>query len=587
MLNGQIGVPIVPYSTETLTVTLPPSEANNLVTLSKVSADNEHAVPIARSYDGHDFETLHPLLLPVTCNAGSCSVDLPPYAGQAAVAMHYILSSYNPPTKTTEQEYARLLLQGTFGPTDSSLSEAVALGSPAAWVQDQLSKPVSLLREHYRKRTNGYSKTDLRHHGTRRPCEAGSRWNRAAFNRWRDVGKTIVEEATGTGSYYLKVDGIVRTEVATPPSVEFDLSTTSYVICRSLMENEFGTYMQFSNFVEAPTGEKGMLVVAPDANSCVNMNVDVIDMPPVFFSESTGIPSANLVNMLEPGIIDSKMLQNLVSPSTCDDFAATWPNFVRDDATGMFYVEDRRLELYDNVDGSTAERKGLLEGRCPHVPRTFLNEHLCAVRSDCSVPRYSGDFEVRCKLCIDEISAVRVSSQFIAWPCLALLGPCCPTKLNAVNLRKFYELDGKYVYRVQNLALVDTPSPCSTSSNRFVRKDAGGDGSGCTDDDSLIFPEVATALEAHLSTLSAFDQEKKRVIDLSAPIVCEYSQPDLAKEGTFTVTLPGTGASSCWTHSYRYEWSVFVMNDWTLYHPGKESLSCLVIDSGNLCAIEH
>ena len=68
--------------------------------------------------------------------------------------------------------------------------------------------------------------------------------------------------------------------------------------------------------------------------------------------------------------------------------------------------------------------------------------------------------------------------------------------------------------------------------------------------------------------MSASDQDKKRVIDLEdIDIPCTDSS-DTALGASFTVAIPGSGASSCWTHSYRYEWSVIVMNDWVANHPG-------------------
>ena len=45
-ITGQIGVPIVPHSSSTITVILPPSQANKLITMSRVSDDNEDAVPV-------------------------------------------------------------------------------------------------------------------------------------------------------------------------------------------------------------------------------------------------------------------------------------------------------------------------------------------------------------------------------------------------------------------------------------------------------------------------------------------------------------------------------------------------------------
>jgi hypothetical protein len=206
---------------------------------------------------------LHPLLLPVDC-AASCSISLPAYSG--SVSLHYIIEEFTPQAATAEKAFAKLLLQGTFGPTLESLQDAMTLGSAEAWVADQIQTTPTLLREHYRKRTNGYLKTDLHHHATRLACEPGSRWNRHAFNRWRDVGKTITEVATGTGSYYLKIDGIARTEVAIRPSVTFNLPGTSYVICR---KNPANDKLMSDFYHHAPTGLRGKLWVAADANGCM------------------------------------------------------------------------------------------------------------------------------------------------------------------------------------------------------------------------------------------------------------------------------------------------------------------------------
>jgi hypothetical protein len=491
-----------------------------LITMSQVSADNDDAVPVARSYDAHPYETLHPLLLPVNCNSGTCSVTLPPHSG--STAMHYILHQFTPPALPANRTAAKLLLQGTYGPTQTSLLEAMGHPNAASWVQAQMDMEPTLLRAHYRQRANAYTKNDLHHHGTRLACEQGSRWNRYAFNRWRDIGKTIVEEASGTGTWLLKIDGITRTEVTTKPSVQFSLPSTSYVICRNDL---------MSSFVQGPT-KKGKLYVATSSTACAT-SMTAIDMPAVYFSSPNTFPTVNLVSMSDPNVIDAKILQDVVAPSTCDNFKLTWPNFVKDNASGLYYVEDRRVELYKNTDGSTTERKRLLDGKCPQVPKTFLNENTCHIRSDCSAPRFNG-----------------------------------AVTLDATNLRKFYELDGKYVYRIQNLPLLDTPSPCSSWYNRFVRKNAAGDGSGCSLNKSTAFPTIANAIKTRLTSLSTSDQASKRVIDLHDMSLGCTDASNAALGGTFTVTIPSTNTLSCWTHTYEKEWSVFVMNDWAVNHPG-------------------
>ena len=116
-----------------------------------------HLLCQTRSYDGLPFETLNPLLLPVNCSAGTCTVVLPP---KGEYVTHYILKQYDPPAKTAAQKWAKLLLQGTFGPTQTSLSESMSMSSAAAWVRDQMNKPASLLRAHYRQRANAHIRND-------------------------------------------------------------------------------------------------------------------------------------------------------------------------------------------------------------------------------------------------------------------------------------------------------------------------------------------------------------------------------------------------------------------------------------------
>jgi cullin-associated NEDD8-dissociated protein 1 len=264
VITGQIDVPIPPKASAALTVSLPSSKAGTLLRLSQVSEGNEYSVPVSRSYDGHEWEKLHPLLLPVEClTPTACTIALPPYTG--SVNMYYIIQEFTPPASTNEKSFAKLLLQGTYGPTQESLHEAMTLGSAAAWVADQIQTPPTLLREHYRRRTNGYIKADLHRHATRLACEPGSRWNRHAFNRWRDVGKTIEEVPTGFGTFYLKVDGIVRTEVSTRPSSQFSLPGTSYVICR---KNPSTDAMMSDFYFHQPTGQRGSLLVATDSDGC-------------------------------------------------------------------------------------------------------------------------------------------------------------------------------------------------------------------------------------------------------------------------------------------------------------------------------
>jgi len=489
-------------------------------------------VQVGRSYDGLNWETLHPLLLSIDCQESPCVLDIPAYTGSSNV--QYIIREYAPPAPTDDQKHAKLLLQGTYGPTQESLQEARNLGSPEAWVRDQIDKPASLHRVHYRKRANGYVKNALRHHGVRDACERGSRWNRHAFNRWRDIGKTIEEIPTSSGSIYLNVDGIVRTEVPNRPSAEYNIPTTSYVICRKDPNQDS---MRMSDFhYAASAGQYGTLLVASDSASCA-MPIS-IEMPSVQFTDATdafgsALPQVTLMDISgDPNVIEAKLLDQLGS-SSCDDFKKTWPNFVQEQGTGLYYVEDRRLELYDNTNSSSTTKSGMLGNRCPRVPRTFLNEDTCIPRADCGPPVFSGEFT-----------------------------------LTAENLRKFYEIDNKYVYRLSNLPLVGTNNPCRTNTNRFVRKDFDNDSSGCASDSGPEFPSIVTAIETYLGGLS--DPSSAIVIDIEDTSMGCTDNNDDSLGGSFSVTIPG-GSQACFTHSYQYEYSVFVMNDWAANHPGNPS----------------
>lgn len=122
---------------------------------------------------------------------GVCAIDTtaPGYA--------YRVDGHRPDLSaapTTEAHAAaRLLLQGTFGPTAAAIGEAVG-GSAApfgaaaalAWVEAQMAKPATLHRAHVRARLNPrVADTGAFAPG---PCAPGSRWNRAALDQL-DVGQ--------------------------------------------------------------------------------------------------------------------------------------------------------------------------------------------------------------------------------------------------------------------------------------------------------------------------------------------------------------------------------------------------------------
>ena len=119
---------------------------------------------------------------------------------------------------------ARLLLQGTFGPTRASVAAAVRLGGVAvddadtsaaqAWVADQLARTPTLLRAHVRRRTNPRVLHDPLAGTVTGACDVGARWNRYAFGTG-DIGRTVVLHSdAGHRVFRAETGGITRTEVA-------------------------------------------------------------------------------------------------------------------------------------------------------------------------------------------------------------------------------------------------------------------------------------------------------------------------------------------------------------------------------------
>jgi len=235
-------------------------------------------------------------------------------------------------------------------------------------------------------------------------------------------------------------------------------------------------------------------------------------MPSVFFNDTVDafgkeLPTVNLVNINDPNVFEAKLLQDVLPPSTCADFKGSWPNFVKDASLGLHFVEDRRVELIDNSSGNSTQLRRTLNGECLETKRTFVNNDQCVVRSDCGVPVFSGEFV-----------------------------------LTAENLRKFYEVDGKFVYRMQGLPLIGTVSPCDTKYNRFVRKNADKDSGGCSFDGNRNTTEsegiIADKIGAFLSALSSpVEQSSVRVIDMNTEMGCVDPEDD-ALGSSFSVIMP-------------------------------------------------
>ena len=179
---------------------LPNSSPGLLLTLRRISTDCTTAKAVARSYGGHAWEGLLPVPLQPSCTEGptQCTIGASIWDGYRIDAVEW----ETPPTEADAA--ARLLLQGTFGPTVDSIAAALAaagrdlatVSSDAdtevarIWVANQMVEPPTLLREYYRRRTNTRVTYDPFSGPSMGPCDDGSRWSRHAFHT-QDVGRIV------------------------------------------------------------------------------------------------------------------------------------------------------------------------------------------------------------------------------------------------------------------------------------------------------------------------------------------------------------------------------------------------------------
>ena len=503
--------------------------------------------PAARSYDGYGWEGVNPISLQSSCDeTGKCSVQLPP---EHCSGIFYVIEEYKPTPSTPEQDAAKLAEQGTFGATRELIDELVTKSS-TDWIKEQMNAtltPPSLHRVHYRQRSNSHVRQTIDKFGLRFPCEEGSRWNRWAFNRYRDVGKIIELVTTTIGTYIMKIDGIPRTEI--------DQSAYGNSLAgQNTFFNLFGTLIICRGQHDYTSQPGADLILANAQEHCDSPNMrGHIAMPAVEFvtpvaSLGLNVPQATLEE-LDPAVLDVKLLASSLEPCT---LTKSWPNFIQDSVDGSYYIEDRRVRMLsiDDEDVQTVSGEGLATKHCPTAPKTFLSEDTCVVRSDCSTNSYSGSFF-----------------------------------LDATNIRQFYSIAGQYIYRIQGLPIITDPasryemiSPCNDAITykrfdwtpfRFVRKNAPLGACASPVADATIQSSLSSILASELAGLSsAIERDNKRVLDVVIPKNTCVDVFKLALGGSINVLDASTGTTTCWTNSHQDEWSVFNMDPWTLYHPG-------------------
>jgi len=530
LLSHRVKVrPALPRTGETTPLQLPPgtyalpaSSVGVLYTLARAyELDAPWATPVARSYDGHEWELVQPAALDVHPPALSCSAS-----GAYTIEV--------PNDATGEREAARFLIQTSYGPTKVTVASLAAElqganNRPAVFrdlAAAQMALPGTSHRAYWHEHTSPRavpSGSSLG--GERSPCQVGSRWHRWAFTT-TDVGATENVRVLN-GMRVASVNGVARTNV------------------EGWTLSEAGDYRLCS--VEEKVA--GALTLRPCDGFCEVVNEAAMQiMPMIQMMDGCSETAFNLAidfgsfNLLDSGLVhdfgaalpsvmpvphvpDALVITEWGEGFTCELTAAA-----RTDAfmslDGLYYRHDPRVRLLENSLGvhgdvsspwatETLHEAG--EGAyCPVVAKTFLNELYCVPTMDCRPIVYKST----------------------------------PVTLQVENLRMFYEIGERLVYYVGNLKL--TPpydmSACAAAS-RWKRETF----ESC---DETLLDSISKA--ALVATLEASMDTNPHVRDLGA-IGCGSADG-------IPIGACVRAAGACWEHIHPDEYSVFDFNTWSALH---------------------
>jgi len=448
---------------------------------------------------------------------------------------------------TKQERDARFLIQSTFGPTLATLAE-LGYTTYDGWIQKQMSLPPSLLRVYYRKRVNPRPvrlASDMDSGRLASRCAAGSRVVHHAIlktDEWRTIK---------VSNNKILVDGFFRTDID-PHFIGNDLrepKACTNIEPLSWADAGYGCSTHQDKVERECTKDSVWVEDQYCAQTCFNLGLgyEEDDCSPgwpsfsyegyickvsydstrawIKLSTSSSCTGA-FTAMLNPGVWKSNPDDSITQPLLFDVFRpgvlllkeppaqCNLGTIVQSnvESDGRFYMLEERLELLENTLENPAAT-GVTGGKCPTVPKTFLNEHSCKLLPGC----------------------------------LALGQQGLTVSLTLDTLAKFFSVGGRYVYVVSGLRT--TASPCGKVS-RWKQLACP---SACVASDL----ENATAETIRTSIQQAADQGHVRDIDLSC-------------SGVDAGSIVQVG-DVFFQHVHNDEDNVFDFTDWTLQHPGGAS----------------
>jgi len=533
---------------------------------------------LGRSYDGLNWESSPgaPSSIFSCCASKWCTVTLPKKdKNNVKYKLWQVPVAHTATTAApgSPASIARLLTQGTFGPTRAEMNSLEAKMSASSssvtdlpkketavikeWIQEQINLPPSLHRSYWRLRTNPriFRGVVLPTGSSREPCSKGSRWKRYIFDE-TDKELTIVAVLSSEGFFSLTIDGVLRGVVQesafgmTPAATRG--TTTNLLVCQK--QPGQGDYLQ--EWV-------GGVLKLSNANDCdVDGSIVTAKNPSVAFDSANVPDTLQVVNANDIVLTtvkaswgvatkDDVVLDSVTGTTTCK----VGLEYIQVDANGPIYSRDYRMEMVSNTLFSPADNtisKSTMSGTCPSVPISFVNRKTCVRRPSCAPLAYQ-------------------SKTFT---------------LDRPTLRNMYKGSGKLLYVAAGLRLESTHtegacvdrngrgkpkkstpascSPCESTKSRWTRT-AFANSNGCVSA-TTVDAGTKSTVEAAIAAAIAKGDSNPHVIDIDLKTKADTDGTTCDAAASFAASVVSNGV--CYTHVHSLLFSVVDATYWNLFHPG-------------------
>ena len=526
------------------TLHLGPSDADALCLLAKVRTvgTQEFLIPLGRSYDANEWETLPPHFYSFTpLDSDTTMMDITDLEGNEVLHLFRFTHSLS-----VEEQVSRFLAKVTFGPTKADITSFIGTGmTEASFIRQQMDLPPSYHREVYRRRANGMA---VKHENAGIPdqaCESDTRWRKNAFVN-DDRRKSAVFTPTSGGYYLFSIDGVPTTEFNGLPQTIFREGSVDFEEVN--ITSTFSLEWTLGQFVGGDVWIKDEKWSSP--RFLVGGN------PEVMFPNGDDIEGVVVLDLSADerddfAVVNEKItfgdelvsLGNLSDPTCANLSRFDYTTLVIADLGNGTYaryeasvkIEENTIEspIYDG--GGSIQLNDASRYYCSNVPRTYLNEDSCVLSTAATACRIDSD--------------VFTTGSY-------------ERRLDETLLEAIHDATGLYIYAVQDLRLPatfeETEEPCYEGvRTRWVRVEDLPDTENC---EGVVggFPDDATRDTIADLLRSAWNVKSNTyVLDIKGPGL---------KEGVCgNGTLPGTRVevrNRCFMNVHEDYWSVFDFSTW-------------------------